>query len=317
LNNLPLVTIAIPTHNRAESFLAQALRSAAGQTYPRLEILVADNASSDGTEALVRGFTNAPIRYLRHHVNIGSTANYNSCLEQARGDYFLLLHDDDAIDSDFIATCITAVRDLSDVVLVRTGIRIIDGAGKVLRQCVNPVSGLSLADFFCAWFEGKTYWYCANTLFKTAELRAAGGFTSPYSLAEDGFAIARLAALGKRIDIPEVKASFRIHDGEQTFAAPKRAAQWGREYRALLDCMCAPLPPHDKARVRRAGLRFFARRCYDRAAHARRGIDRARSYGEVFWLFGCRFLPSHRWPAWRWMGRAARYAQRRILTAMG
>ena len=185
------MTIAIPTHNRAESFLAQALRSAAGQTYPRLEILVADNASSDGTEALVRGFTDAPIRYLRHHVNIGSTANYNSCLEQARGDYFLLLHDDDAIDSDFIATCIAAVRDRSDIVLVRTGIRIIDGAGQVLRQCVNPVSGLSLADFFCAWFEGKTYWYCANTLFKTAELRAAGGFTSPYSLAEDGFAIAR------------------------------------------------------------------------------------------------------------------------------
>ena len=309
------MTIAIPTYNRAESFLLEALRSAVGQSYSALEILVADNASSDGTAELVRRFNSAPIRYLRHDVNIGSTANYNFCLEQARGDYFLLLHDDDAIDGDFIASCVKAMRDHRDVALVRTGIRIIDGAGKVVRQCVNPVSGRSAADFFCAWFAGQTYWYCANTLFNTAELRAAGGFRSPYSLAEDGFAIARLASRGTRIDIPEVKASFRVHDGEQTFATPRRAVQWGREYRALLDCMCAPLAPADKARVRRAGLRFFAQRCYDRAAHARHGIDRLRSYGEVFWLFGCRFLPTHRWPAWRWVRRAARYAQRRMLTA--
>jgi glycosyltransferase involved in cell wall biosynthesis len=316
LNNLPLVTIAIPTYNRADSFLKEALRSAAAQTYSRLDILVADNASSDGTAALVRGFGRAPIRYLRHNNNIGSTANYNSCLKHARGEYFLLLHDDDAIDSDFIAACMESLHDHRDVALIRTGIRIIDASGKVLRQCANPVSGLSAAEFFCAWFEGRTYWYCANTLFNTAELRAAGGFHSPYNLAEDGFAIARLMTRGTRIDIPDVKASFRVHQGEQTFAAPRRAAQWGREYRALLDCMCAPLAPKDRARVRRAGLRFFAQRCYDRAAHARPGLDRARSHAQVFWLFGCRFLPWHRWPAWRWVRRVVLYAQRRVMTAM-
>ena len=316
MNSHPLVTIAIPTYNRADSFLPEALQSAVGQSYANLQILVADNASSDDTAALVRSFADRRIEYRRHDRNIGSTANYNFCLKQARGDYFLLLHDDDAIDGDFIACCMETARG-RDAVLIRTGNRIIDADGRVLRQCANPVNGLAAAEFFCAWFDGQTNWYCVNTLFNTAKLRAAGGFSSPYSLAEDGFAIARLALQGARVDVFEIKASFRVHGGEQTFAAPRRAVQWGREYRALLDCMCAGLPSKDRARVRRAGSRFFAQRCYDRAAHARRRLDRARSYGEVFRLFGYRFLPSHRWPAWRWMRRAARYAQRRVLTAMG
>lgn len=308
MNDAPLVTIAIPTYNRAGSYLSETLASALAQDYAPLEILVSDNASTDGTEELVRRSMDRRLRYVRHGVNIGSTANYNFCLASARGDYFLLLHDDDAIDRDFVAVCMAAAGYRRDAALIRTGIRLIERNGKVLRECANPVSGLSTADFFCAWFEGKTYWYCANTLFHAALLRAAGGFSSPHRLSEDGFAIARLAH-GKRIDVADVKASFRIHGGEQTFAAPQRAAQWGREYRELLDCMCAALPRDEVEKVRRAGLRFFAQRCYDRASHAPDMIDRISNYAEVFRLFGCRYLPA---PPRFWR-RTTGYLRRRIL----
>lgn len=304
----PWVTIAIPTWNRASSFLPTALASARAQRYSALEIIVADNASADHTEALVRGCGDQRLRYFRHPVNIGPNRNYNFCLERARGDYFLLLHDDDALDSDFVEICMDAVRRKGEAALVRTGIRIIDGAGTVLGQCDNPVCGLAPADFYKAWFAGRTFWYCANTLFNTARLRAAGGFCSPENLSEDGFAIARLAQ-GQRIDVSAIKASFRVHGAELTFAAPQRAARWGREYLALLETMCAALAPHEQATVRRAGERFFAQRCYARASHVRGALARGRSYAEVFWLFGCRHWP----PEYALRRRAANYLRRRVL----
>ena len=108
--SLPLVTIAIPTYNRAGSYLPVALNAARGQNYPRLEIIVADNASSDDTASFVQGIRDPRLRYLRHQVNIGANRNYNYCLSKARGDYFLLLHDDDAIDADFVDACMKAAN---------------------------------------------------------------------------------------------------------------------------------------------------------------------------------------------------------------
>ena len=61
-DSLPLVTIAIPTYNRAGSYLPVALGSALAQRYPRLEVLVADNASSDETASFVRGITDERLR---------------------------------------------------------------------------------------------------------------------------------------------------------------------------------------------------------------------------------------------------------------
>ena len=107
----PLVTIAIPTYNRAASYLTVALRSALAQSYANLEVLVADNASTDSTPATLKGIADRRLRHIRHAVNIGANRNYTYCLSQARGEYFMLLHDDDAIDEDFIAVCMQAARD--------------------------------------------------------------------------------------------------------------------------------------------------------------------------------------------------------------
>ena len=52
---MPLVTIAIPTFNRAESYLPLALQAALSQSWPSIEILVGDNASTDHTAELIAG----------------------------------------------------------------------------------------------------------------------------------------------------------------------------------------------------------------------------------------------------------------------
>ena len=91
----PKVTIAIPTYNRADDYLKQTLKSALNQTYENIEIIVSDNCSTDNTEAVVNSFNDSRIRYFRQQENIGANNNFNFCLKQAKGEYFLLLLDDD------------------------------------------------------------------------------------------------------------------------------------------------------------------------------------------------------------------------------
>jgi len=96
----PLLTLAIPTYNRA-CFLRQLLDSLSEQlrAEARVELLISDNASTDGTMSLVeeeirRGI---PITYLRNETNIGPDANFLQCYERARGKYIWMVGDDDIV----------------------------------------------------------------------------------------------------------------------------------------------------------------------------------------------------------------------------
>jgi abequosyltransferase len=97
----PLVTIAIPTWNRA-TFLQLTLLQLESQLADLVcdfEILISDNASSDSTVEIVNDFLsrNLPIRYLRNQENIGSDHNIAQCFNQASGRYVLILGDDDLL----------------------------------------------------------------------------------------------------------------------------------------------------------------------------------------------------------------------------
>ena len=71
----PLVSIGIPTYNRASSYLQYALRSAVRQTFENIEIIVSDNCSSDSTESVVKEFGDSRVRYYRQKENIGPVNN--------------------------------------------------------------------------------------------------------------------------------------------------------------------------------------------------------------------------------------------------
>ena len=108
-SNQPLVTIAIPTYNRAASFLPECLASARSQSYASFEIFVSDNASADATSELVQGLNDPRIRYHRHPENVGSNPELELLVEQARGEYFLMLQDDDVLNRDFLECCVSAL----------------------------------------------------------------------------------------------------------------------------------------------------------------------------------------------------------------
>jgi len=284
----PLVSIGIPTYNRADGYLQETLGSALAQTYPNVEIVVADNCSPDATRAVVASYGDPRVRYFRHEPGIKPNDNFNFCLQQANGAFFLLLHDDDKIDPDFIDTCMRAAGYDKRVGIIRTGTRIINAAGTVIKEGRNRVAGLSLADFILGWFAGKTPLYVCSTLYNTEGLRAKGGFHSRHNLFQDVAATARLAAAMGRVDIEKTMASARQHGGKWTRVA--RVREWCEDSLELLDILCE-LVLDKRDEVRDRGLRFFASVNFNRASDVRALNKRLKAYWIVYRMFGGRYLP--------------------------
>jgi len=109
----PLVCIMIPTFNQA-SYISKAVESALAQDYPNLEIVIADDHSTDHTEAILLPFTGNPIvKYRKNETNIGRVANYRKCLnEHTAADWVINLDGDDYYTNNrFISQAMSAIRE--------------------------------------------------------------------------------------------------------------------------------------------------------------------------------------------------------------
>jgi len=104
----PKVTIAIPTYKRAE-LLKEALDSAINQIgYSEYDIIVVDNNPERccETEIMMLSYQNPKLSYYKNTDNLGMAGNWNRCFELSKGEYVVMLHDDDLLLPSFIAKCI-------------------------------------------------------------------------------------------------------------------------------------------------------------------------------------------------------------------
>jgi glycosyltransferase involved in cell wall biosynthesis len=116
----PRISVLIPTYNRA-AMLAEAVDSALAQSWPNLEIIVSDNASTDGTAEVMARYRGEPrLRYHRNPANLGAVGNFRQAIRDlATGDFFVLLSDDDCLlDSDYLAKAARIIQDHPKVVMV-------------------------------------------------------------------------------------------------------------------------------------------------------------------------------------------------------
>ena len=101
----PALTIGMPVFNGAR-FIEQAIESLLAQTFTDLELLIADNASTDRTQAICEGYARRDprVRYVRHERNLGLFPNTEFVMRHARGTYFMLVGDDDLYHPEYAAT---------------------------------------------------------------------------------------------------------------------------------------------------------------------------------------------------------------------
>lgn len=95
-----LISIVVPVYRTPEIYLREMMDSVLGQTYPCLELVLADATPDDSVESVVRTYRDERIRYLRLASNDGIAENTNRGLEAARGDYIGLLDHDDCLTPD-------------------------------------------------------------------------------------------------------------------------------------------------------------------------------------------------------------------------
>ena len=116
---MPLVTIGIPTYNRA-AMLRRSIESALCQDYPMIEVIISDNASTDDTQEVCQEFSKKDdrVKYVTQSSNMGATANFADVLKRASGEYFMWLGDDDWIDVSYVSHCLSLLRADMNVALV-------------------------------------------------------------------------------------------------------------------------------------------------------------------------------------------------------
>src|SRR3989338_7042609 len=91
---VPLVSVVISTYNRRAK-LERAVASVLAQTLGNIEVIIVDNASTDGTQEAVKNMDDQRIRYIRNEANQGGPAARNTGIGNARAPYIALLDDDD------------------------------------------------------------------------------------------------------------------------------------------------------------------------------------------------------------------------------
>ncbi len=126
----PCVSIGVPVYN-GELYLDETLRSLTAQDFGDFEIIIVDNASTDGTASIAKSWVNRDprIRYLVNDSNIGGEPNFNRAFECARGRYFRWQAADDAVKPDHLHQCLAALEANPDAVLSQSWVGIIDSEG--------------------------------------------------------------------------------------------------------------------------------------------------------------------------------------------
>ena len=118
---VPKVTIGIPVYN-GENYLADTLDSILSQTFEDFEVLITDNASTDGTEAICRAYAERDprVRYHRQPKNLGAAPNYNDVFHRSHSEYFKWSAHDDLIEPAFLEECVSVLDTRPDVVVAFT-----------------------------------------------------------------------------------------------------------------------------------------------------------------------------------------------------
>jgi len=136
----PLVSICVPTHNRAAA-LRESMKSICAQDYAPLDILISDNCSSDETEQVCREIAERDprVRYVRQPYNIGLYGNHNFCIDEARGEFFGIFHDHDERSPQIVSRYVEFLRRHPDVGVVCSNWELIDDSGSVIGVRDYPV----------------------------------------------------------------------------------------------------------------------------------------------------------------------------------
>src|SRR5690349_19117269 len=224
LPSRPSVTVVIPCYNYGR-YLSTAVKSVLDQPGVAVEAIVIDDPSTDGSAEVVRELAAAEprVRAILHRRNFGHIATYNEGLEQATGDYVVLLSADDALTPGALARA-TALLDAEPSVGFAYGFPVVfDEEPPAVRTDVRSWTvwgGLEWIELRCR--KGENCIHCPEVVMRTSVQHAIGGYDPALPHSGDLEMWLRAAAVADvgRVNGPG-QAYYRVHQASMqrtTFA---------------------------------------------------------------------------------------------------
>lgn len=229
----PRVSISIPCYNQ-ENTIADTLDSILDQNYPNLEIIATDDASTDGTVAVLYQYQLRFPHIFKIKVqarNLGPVANYLSIATWLTGKYVIFFSGDDLFSRGRLDRQVSFMEEHPDVLMSYGCADFFDGkTGKSLYQSDDPFCGLRISsgDLTSNLIRYGCF-ITAITAMVRADLMKRINHRSEFYSASDWLLMVEISAQGPVGYIPEVLARYRRHEGNLTARVDEREELLGYE----------------------------------------------------------------------------------------
>lgn len=225
----PLISIVIPSYNYGR-YLAGTIRSVLGQSYKNLQLIIVDNASTDDSLEIARGFLSDPrVELLQIHENRGPVPAWNLGFQHVRGEWFAMLPADDFFELNKFEKQMAYVRAHPEVNMLSTYVRQVDDAGNpAAKPWIEPVVNQQL-DFHQPEVWEWTHHFCIPTaIYRTELCRRVGPLSvGLHSVVDIEFHLRLMRNGGEARVLPEQLTNYRWHTTNQSGKKNQQTAhQW-------------------------------------------------------------------------------------------
>lgn len=231
----PRVVACMPVWN-AEPFIVETLESVAAQTYPNLEVLISDDASTDGTAAICERFAagDARFRVVRQPTRRGWVGNANFLLDAARGDYFFFAFHDDPLCPTYVERLVKALEDQPAAVLAFSDVF----SGEAVARYTELDGVVDRVQRSRRIIRKRGLWWIPNRgLFRADAARRVGGMRRHLAgeYKADWPWLLHLALLGEFVRVPEPLIRKVWSDASLSAQWKRRLTLW-RSTAVVLAC---------------------------------------------------------------------------------
>ncbi|MBX3730407.1 MAG: glycosyltransferase family 2 protein [Candidatus Sumerlaeia bacterium] len=322
MSDAPLVSILVPCRN-ARPWIAACLESALAQTWSRVEVIVVENGSTDGTREVLAPFVTRGVRIIEHAAQ-GAAAARNRALAEARGDLFQFLDADDLLAPDKIARQMDVLRSAPpDAVATGEWARFYDDPNEA-RFAPEPTwNDFAPVDFLRLLYAENRMMHPAAWLVPRAVAERAGPWDESLSLDDDGEYFARVVLAASRVVFAPGARSYYRSGQAQSLSQARSARAWESQFHAIENSSAALLARDDSPATCRACADRWQRFVF--AAYPEVPYLRARAAQAVGDLGGSDVVPDagpmlqplQRVFGWRAAARARRLVYRLGYRALG
>lgn len=205
----PLVSVVLASRN-GERFLAESLASLAAQTWPHVELLLADDGSTDATGAMLERFAAAhPQARVLHTGGMGAAGARARALAEARGEFLSLQDDDDRSHPERLERQARHLIAHPEIQLLGTAAETIDEQGAVVAGYPVPLGREAIA----RTLRRAPAFVHGSVMMRRDAYRAAGGYRAPFRAAEDYDLYLRMPAGAELANLSEPLYAWRRHSG--------------------------------------------------------------------------------------------------------